>query len=55
MNTKAFQISGRPFTALTLLVGILLIIGTISVPTLFILHDQLNIDEDSAALAFMEE
>ena len=52
MNTKAFQISGRPFTALTRLVGILLIIGAIGVPTLLILHDQLNIDEDSGALAF---
>jgi hypothetical protein len=29
MDTKAFQISGRPFTALTRLVGILLIIGAI--------------------------
>src|SRR5579859_300054 len=52
MNTTAFQISGRPFTALTRLVGILLIIGAISIPTLLILHDQLNIDEDSGALAF---
>ncbi|HEX6555002.1 MAG TPA: DUF4386 family protein [Ktedonobacteraceae bacterium] len=51
-SSKGLQESGRPSTAFTRLVGILLITGAIGVPTLLILHDQLNIDEESAALAF---
>jgi Domain of unknown function (DUF4386) len=52
MSTKAAEILGKPLTVRTRLVGILLIMGAIGVPTLLILHDQLNIDEDSGALAF---
>ncbi len=49
---KERQASGTPSTALTRLVSILLIIVAVSIPLLLILHDQLNIDEDSGALAF---
>lgn len=49
---KELQASGVPSTTLTRIVGILLIVGAIAVPTLLILHDMLGIDEDSGALAF---
>jgi hypothetical protein len=52
MSTKEAQIPGRPFTVRTRLVGILLIVGAIGLSMLLILHDQLNIDEDSGAVAF---
>jgi hypothetical protein len=49
---KDLQALGAPSTTLTRIVGILLIVGAIAVPTLLILHDMLGIDEDSGALAF---
>ena len=49
---KELQASGEPSSTLTRLTAILLLIGTIAVPTLLILHDMLGIDEDSGALAF---